>query len=126
MKTTGELDKAFVAPPDSARPWVYWFWLNGNITKEGITADLEAMTSVPGSVGRCGCGVADVGGDNGMPVKFMSPQWWDLMRHAIREADRLGSTVQSHQWQRLVAQRRALDEARAQHAASPIWDESSG
>jgi len=30
----------------SARPWVYWFWLNGNITRAGITADLEAMKRV--------------------------------------------------------------------------------
>ena len=33
----------FLAPPESARPWVYWFWLNSNLTREGITADLEAM-----------------------------------------------------------------------------------
>ena len=38
-----ELDRGFSNPPDSARPWVYWFWLNGNITRQGITADLEAM-----------------------------------------------------------------------------------
>ena len=37
------LEQGFRQPPDSARPWVYWFWLNGNITREGITADLEAM-----------------------------------------------------------------------------------
>ena len=40
---TAELEKEFASPPESARPWVYWFWLNGNITREGITADLEAM-----------------------------------------------------------------------------------
>ncbi len=40
------LQKEFVAPPPSARPWVYWFWLNSNITKEGMTADLEAMKRV--------------------------------------------------------------------------------
>jgi hypothetical protein len=33
----------FQRPPDSAKPWTYWFWINGNITREGITADLEAM-----------------------------------------------------------------------------------
>ena len=38
-----ELERGFVKPPGTARPWVYWFWLNGNITREGITADLEAM-----------------------------------------------------------------------------------
>ena len=40
------LELEFQKPPDEARPWVYWFWLNGNITKEGITADLEAMKRV--------------------------------------------------------------------------------
>ena len=40
------LEKEFVAPPAAARPWVYWFWLNSNITKEGMTADLEAMQRV--------------------------------------------------------------------------------
>ena len=36
----------FLRPPTSARPWVYWFWLNGNITRKGITADLESMRRV--------------------------------------------------------------------------------
>ena len=40
------LQQSFRTPPDSVRPWVYWFWLNGNLTKEGITADLEAMRRV--------------------------------------------------------------------------------
>ena len=44
--TAAELDQGFRAPPDYARPWVYWFWLNGNLTKQGITADLEAMRRV--------------------------------------------------------------------------------
>ena len=39
-------ERGFVQPPASARPWVYWFPLNGNITSEGITADLEAMQRV--------------------------------------------------------------------------------
>ncbi len=33
----------FLRPPDSAKPWAYWVWLNGNVTKEGITKDLEEM-----------------------------------------------------------------------------------
>ncbi len=37
------LEKYFINPPLSARPWVFWMWMNGNITKAGITADLEAM-----------------------------------------------------------------------------------
>jgi hypothetical protein len=38
-----DLAAQFTNPPASARPWVYWFWNNGNVTKAGITADLEAM-----------------------------------------------------------------------------------
>ncbi|MEI6501433.1 MAG: glycosyl hydrolase, partial [Armatimonadota bacterium] len=41
-----DLARGFARPPDVARPWVYWFWLNGNITREGITADLKAMQRV--------------------------------------------------------------------------------
>src|SRR6266404_400639 len=41
-----DLQRGFLHPPDSARPWIFWFWLNGNITSNGITADLEAMKRV--------------------------------------------------------------------------------
>jgi hypothetical protein len=40
------LAQGFLNPPDSAKPWVYWFWINGNISKEGITADLESFKRV--------------------------------------------------------------------------------
>ena len=39
--TSRTLEASFKNPPDSARIWVYWFWLNGNITRGGITADPE-------------------------------------------------------------------------------------
>jgi hypothetical protein len=41
-----DLSSQFVEPPASARPWVYWFWVNNNVTRKGITADLEAMQRV--------------------------------------------------------------------------------
>src|SRR3982751_2690729 len=41
-----ELERGFRNPPDSARPRVWWHWMNGNITKEGIKADLEWMKRV--------------------------------------------------------------------------------
>jgi hypothetical protein len=84
-----DLGAGFVHPPDTARPWVYWFWLDGNITQEGITADLEAMhrAGLGGALWMWGGGVGE--GVKG-PVKFLGPQWWELMRHTVREADRLG------------------------------------
>ena len=41
-----ELEKGFGQPPDAARNQVWWHWLQGNVTREGITADLEAMKRV--------------------------------------------------------------------------------
>jgi hypothetical protein len=38
-----ELEKGFIRPPDSAKPYVWWHWLNGNVSREGTTRDLEAM-----------------------------------------------------------------------------------
>jgi hypothetical protein len=84
------LAASFANPPDSARPWVYWTWIDGNITKEGITADLEAMKRV----GIGGALILDVdqGAPHG-PVKFFDAQWQDLFRHAISEANRLGMEI---------------------------------
>jgi len=90
------LVKAFQSPPDSARPWAYWFWINGNVTKEGITADLEAMRQVGlgGALWMWAGGVdVELKVVDGCPVKFMDPQWWELMRHTVREADRLGLKI---------------------------------
>ena len=43
---TNSLESGFLNPPDSARPQTWWHWMNGNITKAGITADLEAMKQI--------------------------------------------------------------------------------
>jgi len=80
----------FVTPPDSARPWVYWFFMDGNLTREGISADLEAMK-------RSGIGGAiilevNIGIPRG-PVEFMSGPWRELLKHAVSEADRLGLEI---------------------------------
>ncbi len=80
----------FASPPDAARPWVYWFWLNGNVTREGITADLEAMK-------RAGIGGALImETDQGAPAgkaDFGSPAWRELFKHVCKEAARLGLEI---------------------------------
>jgi len=84
------LAKDFVTPPDSARPWVYWFFMDGNLTREGISADLEAMK---GS-GIGGAIILEVGiGIPRGPVEFMSAPWRELLKHAVSEADRLGLEI---------------------------------
>lgn len=80
----------FKTPPPAARPWVYWFWLNGNITSNGITADLEAMQRV----GIGGVLIMEV--DQGTPkgdAAFGGPQWRELFQHVCAEANRLGLEV---------------------------------
>ena len=89
-QSASELAKGFVRPPESARPWVYWFWLNSNITREGITADLEAMKRV--GIGGVLIMEVDQGAPVG-PVAFMSPKWRELFKHVAAEAQRLGLEV---------------------------------
>jgi len=84
------LAAGFAAPPDSARPWVYWMWMDGNLTREGITADLEAMRNA-GLGGVIICEV-NVGVPRG-PVEFMSPEWRKLFAHVVKEAERLGLEI---------------------------------
>ena len=81
------LEAGFHTPPDSAKPWAYWWWLNGNVTKEGITRDLEEMKrqGINGVlIFHAGEGKTPVG------PKFLSPEWRELFRHALRELRRLG------------------------------------
>ena len=85
-----DLAAKFRQPPAQARPWVYWFWLNGNLTREGITADLEAMARV----GIGGVLIMEV--DQGAPlgsVPFASEKWRALFKHVVSEAERLGLEV---------------------------------
>ena len=90
---TDPLAERFANPPDAARPHTWWHWMNGNITREGITADLEAMK-------RVGIGGAQVFNVSERipegPVAYMSPQWLDLMHHAVKEAGRLGIEICFH------------------------------
>ena len=83
------LAQGFAAPPASARPWVYWFPLDGNITREGITADLEAMRRV----GIGGVLYMETAGHPAGAGAFGSPAWRELFQHACTEAARLGLEI---------------------------------
>lgn len=89
-ETDEALSAGFAAPPVEARPWVYWFWMDGNISREGITADLESMQRV--GIGGVILMEVDVGVPRG-PVAFMSEAWRALFQHAVLEAERLGLQV---------------------------------
>jgi len=81
------LEESFKSPPDSAKPYTWWHWVNGNVSKEGITKDLESMKAV----GLGGFVLFDASvGIPGGPVKYNSKQDHQLRSFAIAEADRLG------------------------------------
>jgi hypothetical protein len=87
------LQASFLSPPASARPHTWWHWMDGNITKEGITADLESMKEA----GIGGAHIFDVG--QGVPagnVNYNTPEWRELMTHAMAEAKRLGLEMTMH------------------------------
>ncbi|MBC7758050.1 MAG: glycoside hydrolase, partial [Phormidesmis sp. FL-bin-119] len=86
-------DKTFQNPPSEYGIRCWWWWLNGNVTKEAITRDLEEMKA-KGFSGAC---IFDAGGQNqrgngNVPEGPLwgSPAWRELYMHAINEADRLG------------------------------------
>jgi hypothetical protein len=91
------LEQSFRHPPASARPWVFWYWMQAAVSKAGISADLQAMKE------------AGIGGAYLMPIKGaanpplidppvqqLSPRWWEMVRWAMKEADRLGLKLAMH------------------------------
>ena len=84
-----DLELSFRTPPESTRPWVFWFWMNGNISREGITKDLESMKRV-GIGGVLWMEVSGPWWAPQGPIEAGSQQWHDAMQWAISEAERLG------------------------------------
>ncbi len=94
---TSLLEKNFLNPPASAKPWVFWYWMHAAVSKEGITADLEAMKEV------------GIGGAYLMPIKDtssaipflptvrqLSPEWWGMVKFSMQEAKRLNLQLAMH------------------------------
>lgn len=100
------LKAGFLTPPPEARPRVWWHWMNGNVTREGIGKDLEWMHRV--GIG----GVQNFDAAMATPVivderlVYMSDEWKDAFRFAVSKADELGLEF-------------AI-------AASPGWSETGG
>lgn len=100
------LTDGFQNPPNAARPRVWWHWLNGNVTKEGIQKDLEWMNRV------------GIGGFQNFDANlltpqivdkrlvYMSPEWKDAFKFTMELANKFGMET-------------AI-------AASPGWSESGG
>lgn len=86
-----QLEQIFSAPTNDNKPQIFWYWMNGNISKEGIDADYEAMKRV-GIGGVFIFNIASFYAPEGN-VKLLSPEWLDLMKYAIKKAGKLGISV---------------------------------
>jgi hypothetical protein len=86
VQAQSTLDLDFVSPPDQTKPQVWWHWCNGNVTMEGITADLESMKRVNIN----GATIISVKYGPAGPVRDMSPEFFNMINWAAKEANRLG------------------------------------
>lgn len=93
---TPGLEEGFRTPPEAARPWAYYWWVNGNVDTATIARDLAHMKEK----GFGGLLLFDSRGyhDDHLPpppprMEFMSPEWRKLLRFTISEAARLGLQV---------------------------------
>lgn len=82
-----DLKEGFVRPPNAAKPGVYWYFMDGNMTAASITKDLTSMKNA--GIGHLVFLEVNVGIPRG-PVDFLSAEWQDLFVHAVKEAERLG------------------------------------
>lgn len=91
------IENIFNHPPESAKPWVLWYWMHGAISKEGLTADLEAMkeAGIGGAYLVC---IYDTTSKIPFdkPVRQLTPEWWDMVNHAMKESKRLGLKLAMH------------------------------
>jgi len=105
-KQSDPLLDGFVTPGEAARPRVWWHWMNGNITADGVRKDMEWMKRV----GIAGLQAFDAGNATPQVVEkrlpYMTDGWKAAFREAAVQADRLGLELGI--------------------AASPGWSETGG
>jgi len=80
------IESGFKNIPDSQQISVYWYWLNDNISKEGVVKDLQAMKKA--GINRAFIGNIGLGPDE-VPygrVKLFSDEWWEILHTALKTA----------------------------------------
>lgn len=86
------LQQEFVSPPEEVKTSVYWYWMCGNISKEGVVKDLQEMRRVGINRVFIGHNYFDPY-EGGRNVKLMSDEWWDVLHTAVKTAGELGIEV---------------------------------
>ena len=89
-----EMERDFQNPPEEVQTAVYWYWISGNISKEGVIADLHAMKQA--GINRAFIG--DIGQDGlytDKSVKIFSDEWWEVLHTALKTASELDIEIPS-------------------------------
>jgi hypothetical protein len=82
-----DCEAAFVTPPESVQTAVYWYWISGNISKDGVVNDLYAMKEAGinrAFIGNIGLESVPYG-----DVKMLSDEWWEILHLALKTATEL-------------------------------------
>ena len=87
------LEEGFKNLPNEAKARTWWHWISGNVSKSGITKDLEAMKAV--GIQEAQLFNVHLGFPKG-PVKYLSEEWLDLFKFSAKEAKRLGLELAFH------------------------------
>ncbi len=84
------LQQNFIVPHDTNTVWCYYYWINDDISLEGVTKDMEAMKEF--GIGGLFVGNINPANRNGR-VPLFSDEWWDITVHTVKEGHRLGIDV---------------------------------
>lgn len=87
------LEEGFENPPNQAKARTWWHWINGNVSKSGITKDLEAMKQV--GIQEAQLFNVHLGFPKGS-IKYLSEDWLELFKFSAEEAKRLGLELAFH------------------------------
>lgn len=82
------LGSAFGGPSDTIQTSVYWYWISGNVSEQGVVRDLESMKRA----GITRAFIGNIGMEDEIPsggVRLLSPQWWSILHTALKTATRL-------------------------------------
>lgn len=90
LANAASLEEAFVDPPDSARPGVYWYFMDGNLDQQEMINDLDSMKQA--GLGNVVYLEVNVDVPRG-PVESLSPQWLEMFANTVRHAEKIGIDV---------------------------------
>lgn len=87
-----QLEREFLSPPEEVQTAVFWYWISGNISQEGVVRDLDAMKAA--GINRVFIGdVCQPKLSREGSVKTMSDEWWAILHTALKHASELGIEV---------------------------------